>query len=502
MKKLLVIILSLFINISSAQIKQVPFAGQVTNIAYSTPYKHKIYFIGNDQKNSFQLFAADTNGISMVNTVVPSSTGWGIIYGVGLDYNFKMADLDGELYFGANLDSAIGAEVWKYTGSGAPLLVYDIMPGKTSSGAHNFMALNHKLYFISLLSAGSGLLEFEPATYSLRNIVYNCLEAVIFDNIIYLCCDDKSIGKGWELYCYDPVKYTLTLAADIEPGYASGMPRDLTVYNNHLYFSATTPAYGKELYEYTPGIGAKRISDVNPGPGNGFINLNNKSLLTANLTTCIGGYQGNIYFSGIDSDTICHMYKYDRSSGQVSNFYFDPKASVYAGGFYEFNGKFYFSANDTNSCGIELWAYSGTGNPEMVADIYTGTVNSNPYMFAVCDSILYFAARNAQGGHMYWLKDVPLASVQDLTFKGKVVVYPNPATDVATLLIHLEEPQKLYIFITDGAGRVVQKKDLQQLYAGDNKINISLHGFTQGVYYYNLCDNDGNTCAGGKLLKE
>src|SRR6476646_658389 len=77
-----------------------------------------------------------------VNMVYDISTGTGSSSPLmGTVYN-------GALYFTAN-DGAHGQELWKYTGSGTPTLVYDLNPGAADGATYDssMAVLNNQLYF-------------------------------------------------------------------------------------------------------------------------------------------------------------------------------------------------------------------------------------------------------------------------------------------------------------------------------------------------------------------
>lgn len=78
-------------------------------------------------------------------------------------------------------------------------------------------------------------------------------------------------------------------------------------------------------------------------------------------------------------------------------------------------------------------------------------------------------------------------------------VYPNPTTDLVTFQnIGYEGLLQLQIFAADGKQIINQTLD----YTGGNKLRtIDLNKYANGVYYYRLCDESGENCFEGRILK-
>lgn len=78
-------------------------------------------------------------------------------------------------------------------------------------------------------------------------------------------------------------------------------------------------------------------------------------------------------------------------------------------------------------------------------------------------------------------------------------VYPNPTTDLVTFQnIGYEGQMQLQIFAADGKQVINQTLD----YRGGNKLRtVDLNKYGNGVYYYRLCDETGENCFEGRILK-
>ncbi|AFM24410.1 DUF4347 domain-containing protein [Desulfomonile tiedjei] len=112
---------------------------------------------------------------------------------------------DGDLYFSA-VDAAHGRELWKYDSETDTVsLVADIRQGSTGSGPGDFIVYDGDLYLAA-------------------------------DDSWYSSQDDSLHGR--ELWKYDSVSNTVSLVADIEPGYYGSNPKAFAVFDGDLYFTA------------------------------------------------------------------------------------------------------------------------------------------------------------------------------------------------------------------------------------------------------------------------
>ena len=78
-------------------------------------------------------------------------------------------------------------------------------------------------------------------------------------------------GNAYSQFVLQPV-----LVADIEPGPAGSDPESFTVFNNLLYFSASTIDLGREIWRYDGSAPPGAIMDICPGncnaiPTNGHL---------------------------------------------------------------------------------------------------------------------------------------------------------------------------------------------------------------------------------------
>jgi ELWxxDGT repeat protein len=300
-----------------------------------------------------------------------------------------LRSFNGQLYFQANANDGIGAELWRYdTGLKALSRVADISAGAGNSEPAFLTQFGDMLYFSANGNDGGGreLWRFNGnATGRVSDINANAGDAnpmylTVFNNALYFRATGSD-GKGAELWKYDGS--TLSRVTDINPDAGDSSPAYLTVFNNALYFSATSnDGSGTELWKFD-GTTATRVADINAGVGN-----SSPAFLTV--------FNNALYFSANGNDSMgTELWKYDGTNPPVR------AADVNAGAgdsvptyLTVFNNTLYFSANGDAS-GFELWKFDGT-TAARVADINTAG-NSNPAYLTVHNNELYFQANGNDG---------------------------------------------------------------------------------------------------------
>lgn len=69
----------------------------------------------------------------------------------------------------------------------------------------------------------------------------------------------------------------------------------------------------------------------------------------------------------------------------------------------------------------------------------------------------------------------------------KVSNYPNPALTQTTILLELQDvAKKVKITMTNAQGKQVWSKQYNKLNAGEHKVDVNLHKFTNGQYFYTV----------------
>jgi ELWxxDGT repeat protein len=463
----------------------------------------KLYFTADDGVNGNELWIYNpTTGIAqMVADIGPGNwDGLGSFTFTGYNSSECFAVLNDKLYFCAHDLSGNGRELWRYDGVNAPTMVADLYPGIGSSDPFEFVTLNNKLYFTanSLINGTGELWVYDPAT-NIAEVVTNINIAgsgsslinskVVFNNKIYFCSNYDSDGA--ELFVYDPSNNSTSQVADIVPGVNGSNPSYLTVANNTLYFMATTPAYGKEIYSYTGTGSPIRLTDIASGPANS-INLigekpfNNKLLL--NATDGVNGYE----FYAMDLMTNTVQLVYDMQPGSLDG---SPV------NFTAYAGKIYFVGTKIGS-GYELWVYDGTNQPTMVYDLMPGISDGVAGYLTVVNDTMYMCAQNATTGwELFRMYDVAV-SVGEHYKEVSVVSYPVPASEAAHIRITTPATLTCSVAVYDITGKVVFEKAMANYVQGTSEIEVPMSGMATGNYIYKLTDKTGEVFATGKIVKQ
>ena len=300
-----------------------------------------------------------------------------------------LATFGSQVYFQANANDGVGAELWRYDqGLNAVSRVADINPGSGGSEPAYLAVYADNLYFRANGNDGAGVelwrLNANGATGRVTDLYTgpessNPMYMTVFNNNLFFSANGND-GTGVELWRYDGT--VSTRAADINPGSGNSNPAYLAVFNNALYFSATSnDGAGTELWKFD-GTAASLVADINVGVGN-----SNPAFLSV--------YNGVLYFSANANDgTGTELWKFDGTTATRAAD-INPGAADSAPTYMTvFNNALYFSAIGDSS-GFELWKFDGT-TPSRVADINPAG-NSNPSYLAVYNNALYFQA-NANDG--------------------------------------------------------------------------------------------------------
>jgi ELWxxDGT repeat protein len=149
-------------------------------------------------------------------------------------------------------------------------------------------------------------------------------------------------GPGWDV-CEDSARRV----RDINPGPASSSPNELVEANGRLFFVATDPEHGRELWmSQGPGRPTSLVMDVNPGLGHSV-----------------------------------------------------PRALTVM-------GRWVFFVADDGAHGVELWRTDGTArSTELVKDVRPGVAGALPDKLTVVGGTLYFTANDGPHGRELWRTD-------------------------------------------------------------------------------------------------
>lgn len=414
---------------------------------------------------------------------------------IGQFFNRPVAVINSKLYFTAD-NGASGYELFKYSGTGTPTIT-DIELGAGSSSPDDYAVLNNKLYFrASTGTEGYELWSYDPAvTLPVRltdirpgtdsSVTGN---TIAFNNKIYFTATDN--GNNNELWVYDPTLQTTAMVADINPA-GSSNPMHLAVLNGKLYFSADDGSFGRELFVYDGTNTPTRLTDVATGSFDGMPDIK------APLITY---YNNKIYFVGNNTSLEKQVYVYDAGTGNAT-----VAASTNGTNSSEptwltlYNGKIYFVAyNDTK--GFEMWSYNGT-TTKLEIELCTGVNSSNPQQLTAVGDNLYFRAIDCGGvGEELFRYNYKEVSVTNISFDGKAMLFPNPATTTATLQLQLNKAESILVSIADMQGRIVYTTGMQNMPAGETNVALPTARLQTGIYNCSVTSNTGSKYYSAQLF--
>ena len=344
--------------------------------------------------------------------------------------------LNNALYFKAT-DGVHGAEIWKSDGTpDGTIMLKDIYTGSSSSDANELTLVDGSIYFNASDGTNNGLWRTNGAPGNATFVaeapqgmpLYNLTE---YGNTLYFTADDGHTGTvnhGRELWKYNGT--SIEMVKDILPGTGWDQagyqgPRNLTVFENRLYFNADegNSLSGRELWKSdgTSG-GTVLVKDIYPGAGN---NSN-----PDNLTV----FGDRLYFSASDTASNRAFWKTNGDangtekikdisiSGDIvtmaNMMYFVARtASGTDWALWKSNGKtdgtvivkgfdnglgnlvagtnrLYFVGDDGTGKGMELWTSDGfSAGTNIVKDIRPGSYSSNIRHLTFLNDLLFFSAK-------------------------------------------------------------------------------------------------------------
>jgi ELWxxDGT repeat protein len=376
----------------------------------------------------------------------------------------NLTTLNGQLYFSAN-DGINGKELWVTDGTtSGTKLVENINPGSANSNADNLIVFKNELYFTADDGVNRTELWVSDGTVSGTKLVADInpgefyfnypsgsypRDLTVFNNKLYFSAD--STFKNRELWSSDGTTAGTQLVKNIGTSgftnYYGSYPQDFTVLNNKLYFTADDGIKGSELW-VTDGTtaGTKLVKDINPVIGS-------NSLYSSSYPSNLIAFNNKLYFTASgegkgkelwvsDGTTAGTQLVKDINPGISSGYGFgsDPAANNFA----VFQNKLYFNA-DNGVDGNELWVTDGTENgTQLVADINTGGSNDSYIRdFIEFNSKLYFTADNGVNGREIWVTNGTAAGTQ-------LVVDINPGSGSANADNFTLFQNKLYFTADDG----------------------------------------------------
>ena len=279
-----------------------------------------------------------------------------------------------------------------------PELIKDIRSGGNSGLPKNLTNFNGNLAFSAEDSYGNQELWIsdgtELGTAKVKEInpdpgqgsyPYNLTSN---GSYLYFAADDGSTGQ--ELWVTNGTESGTIQIADIAPGQASSLPRDLTLFQNDLYFTADSGG-GRKLWSVV-GTSAVQMS----------------SSLTLHSDSQMIGFRDELYFVASEEGDGRALWKLNGKYGEfekVYDAYPETEDHSTIDNLTVSNDQLFFTSS-TYEYNTELYVTDGTDNGSRITKvIHTNRGGSNPQNLVDVNGVLYFSADDGINGRELWRSD-------------------------------------------------------------------------------------------------
>ena len=469
-----------------------------------------------------------------------------------------------KLIFTATTDVA-GNELWSVHHDGtAAALVKDIAPGPDYANPRNFLRYGDALYFsadnghrqvVSGVNMASGFWRTDGTAAGTEKVLdlltgynppsqwnYRGSEMVELNGEILLggtWPDEDPNLMDVELFATDGSAEGTRLVKNINEA-ASGMngyshPFALTKSGEQVFFGATTPEKGTELWVTDGTSGNTRmVMDINAA-GNGsslgsnirdhnLTSFGNRVLFTPadndygrELWVSDGTEEGTLRLTDLPYDGYPAFYGFTVLEGQavfwVERMSADSSITMWItdgtpegtqllraagepstwltwkeGPLGVFGGELYFTGTD-GIHGLELWKTDGTeAGTRMVKDLYEGPAHGNPEGFVISgDRFYFFAGGPGQETHLWSSDGTGPGTIQEEDWDAFGLRYANASTLYAGYLYFtasdLENGEALYRIPTGTTGVEKEQHSSFSLFPNParDRIRLKMEGMKPGI---------------------
>ncbi|MEO0842042.1 MAG: ELWxxDGT repeat protein [Cyanobacteria bacterium J06643_5] len=325
-------------------------------------------------------------------------------------------DVNGNLLFTTfNPSQALNTQLWKTDGNETgTLLVEDF--GNNSFPPTSIATAGGAVYFIlntsfttsSLLGSDGttdGTFSVDSANLRAGSTIGNL--TAVGDTVFYTGTTGTFSQVRERLFKIDNNTLEPIL---IQPESGGGIPRDLTAVGDNLFFSDSIGLFEGsldiELWKSDgTDAGTVAVKNINPNDSSSpdlFADVNGTLFFSAE-----DGTNGRELWKsdGTESGTVLVKDINPGSSSSISTTPFTPPTSNSGNKFADFNGTFYFVADD-GSNGNELWKSDGTETGTvLVKDIISGSGSSEPENLTDVNGTLFFTVNDGSNGTELWKSD-------------------------------------------------------------------------------------------------
>jgi ELWxxDGT repeat protein len=432
-------------------------------------------------------------------------------------------EYNGRLYFTAR-SNASGHELWSTDGTDAgTVLVKDINPGEGNAfngGDPKFVVFNNKLWFVADngthgaelwntdgTTGGTTMLKDLNTGYYIDPTVKSAFATsnrkplVVFNGNLYFEAFDgqQATGGLYTLYKSNgtPGGTLPVMAATVQSGYTPQYRNveGLTVFNNSLYFFATTTAYNGGVQNglwkmNADGSGATFIYQVKGYGDNG---------LSDDIPPgAMREYNGKLYFVGKTNSSDSHFWSSDGTAAGTSmilqlNQNFDSFDTQQYMRSIVYDNKLYFVAGTYADENV----YRTDGTTAGTTPVFASNMIFGPYQFTKYantagrstanqqEGDLYFSATPNLSYELYRLKNEQLSTVD---FANNIAtVYPNPSPGQITIKYQYAVTNASVSLINMAGQRVYSKYGISGI-----ECSIDISTLPAGVYLLHAIADTGS----------
>ena len=358
----------------------------------------------------------------------------------------------GRLFFSATT-AAEGSELFAIDSTSAvPQVWTDINPPGQVVVPRELTVLNDQLFFAVLSPAGKPGELWKLGTTPMSEQVFDLNPSgdsdpdhlTVSGGRLYFAATEPVHGR--ELWSTDGTPAGTRLESDLETGPASSSPDGLFAVPGGLFFAATQSLIGKELFQLQNGV-VSLNADINTGLTNGdFYPREVRALFARDLAFAARGSDGgnvepHMLFPGDNLVSLGDLYP-----GTLPS---DPRD--FTGIVQNGQKRVFFSA--ANAPAIrDVFVSDGTTVGTHAVGVHGSVPNANPIHFTALRDELYYVARTATGEHELWRTDGTLLGTHQVT-------QPGPLGERAPHELVVAGPYLFFSGLDDGGFRNVFRTD-------------------------------------------
>lgn len=364
-----------------------------------------LYFIADDGVHGEAVWTANlvTEEVTMVADVTPLST----------DKVSGLTEYNGQVAF-YNDSFGLSGGIFLTNGTGTPTLLSSLRPTPFNDDGDLFVSLSGSLFFVADDGVNGEELwsSFNGGAATRREINPNQAsssprELVALNNFIYFAATGPTNGR--EVYFGDAFSIS---SMDINQGSGSSNPENFVRSGSRVYFAADNGSIGRELWS-TTGFTPSLVADIRSGAN---------SSSPHNLTDV----NGTLYFAANNGSNGVEPHRSNGNPGNAVMVGNINNGSSNPSGFLSHNGRVYFTA-EQSSTGRELWSTDGTTST-IVADVNPGPASSEATpLLDIGNRLIFAASSTAASDNEPWSTDGTAAkTIQIEDLKPSVFASSNP----------------------------------------------------------------------------